>query len=388
MWLWMVALVALAGVALALWLYAERRADAQYGPHAPNELIVKFVEGTNEVRMDELHGLAKCRRVGGCEELGTHIVRSKRKMRHMLRAYVKLAEIEYAEPNYTFKSFAMPNDPYFSNYQYGPQRIQAPEAWDITAGAAEVRIAVIDTGVQLNHPDLAGKLTNGYDFVDGDSQPEDRNGHGTHVAGIAAAVTNNGGGIAGVAPLVSIIPVRVLGDDGNGSLSAVADGIVYAANQGAQVVNLSLGSPYSSLTLQNAVQYAWSRGSVIVAAAGNDGSSVPSYPANDANVLAVASTNETDVKSSFSNYGTWVEVAAPGEDILSTYTGSYYAYLSGTSMAAPHVAGVAALLASQGRSRDQIRAAIIGTAEPIRGTGTYWKYGRVSALRAVQSPYS
>lgn len=247
-----------------------------------------------------------------------------------------------------------------------------------------MRVAILDTGVQLNHPDLRGKVLQGYDFVNRDYSPNDGNGHGTHVAGIAAAVTNNYTGMAGIAPRASILPVRVLGNDGSGSLQDVANGIVYAANQGAQVINLSLGSPASSSTLQNAIQYAWNRGAVIVAAAGNDNSRTPNYPANYPNVIAVASTDRYDSRSSFSNYGSWVEVAAPGQSILSTYPGSCYAYLSGTSMAAPHVAGLAALLAAQGRTQTQIRDAILDTTDPIAGTGVFWVYGRINAARAVR----
>jgi thermitase len=149
------------------------------------------------------------------------------------------------------------------------------------------------------------------------------------------------------------------------------------------VINLSLGAPVSAYSLQAAVQYAWQRGAVIVAAAGNDGINQPNYPANYPNVIAVASTNAQDVKSAFSNYGTWIEVAAPGEDILSTYPRDWYAYLDGTSMAAPHVAGLAALLVAQGRTNAQTRSLILETADPIPGTGRFWVYGRVNAARAA-----
>lgn len=382
---WWIGLLFAAACFWALYWYWERREDAKWHDHVPNQLIVRFRDGVTEAQMEEIHRKAKCELIGSDQELGIYHVSSKHKMRRIWRHYQDLEEIEYAEPNYRFKAFASANDPFFASYQYGPQRIMAPAAWDVTQGSPAVKIAVVDTGVQLDHPDLQGKIIPGYDYVSNDTNPVDGNGHGTHVAGIASAVTNNAYGMAGVCPLASILPVRVLDESGSGDLLNVARGIIYAATQGAHVINLSLGSPAPSATLQSAIDYAWSRGCVIVAAAGNAGSSVPNYPANYPNVISVASTNASDVKSGFSNYGRWVDVTAPGENILSTYLGSYYAYLSGTSMAAPHVAGVAALLAAQGRTNAQIQNIIQTSSDPIPGTGTYWLYGRVNADRAVRS---
>jgi thermitase len=382
--MWLLVTTVVIAVGILVYGMLERKAESRFHAHIPNELVVKFVEGLSADEMKAIHGKAKCEVIESNGEMGFYRIRSTRKMRQMYNHYNGLSEIEYAEPNYTFKASYTPNDLYYS-YQYGPQMMQTPSAWEVTQSTAAVKIAILDTGVQLKHPDLAAKLVNGRDFVDGNLSPNDRNGHGTHVAGIAGAVTNNAAGIAGVAPLASIMPVRVLGDDGSGSLIQIANGIIYAVNQGAQVINLSLGSEAGARTLQNAIQYAWDRGSVIVAAAGNDNSSVPNYPAYYPNVIAVASTSPADTKSSFSNYGSWVEVAAPGDTILSTYPGSRYAYLSGTSMASPHVAGLAALLAAQGRSNSQIRAIILRTADPVQGTGEYWQYGRVNAARAVSS---
>ncbi|WP_400164518.1 S8 family peptidase [Brevibacillus sp. TJ4] len=382
---WISLFVAGAVIAGLLYRYWDRRQDQKWPAHTANQLIVRFKDGLSAEQMNEIHRKAKCELVDSEPELGIYRVSSRRKMRKILKHYQGLSEIEFAEPNYQFKAFAVPNDPYFSLYQYGPQRIAAPAAWDVTQGSPEVTVAVVDTGVQLDHPDLRAKIVPGYDFVSNDTSPADGNGHGTHVAGIAAAVTNNRIGIAGVCPLASIMPIRVLDNSGSGDLMNVARGIVYAAQQGAQVINLSLGAPASSSTLQSAVQYAWSRGAVIVAAAGNDGSATPNYPANFANVIAVASTNENDTKSGFSNYGLWVDVAAPGDQVLSTYPRNYYSYLSGTSMAAPHVAGVAALLAAQGKTNEEIVDAILSTCDPVPGTGRYWVHGRVNAERAVRT---
>lgn len=226
-------------------------------------------------------------------------------MHRMLKHYKDHELIEHAEPNYLVEASFTPNDPFFP-YQYNLSKINAPTAWDITQSNSSVKIAIIDTGVQLNHPELASKLLPGYDYVDYDNIPEDGNGHGTHVAGIAASVTNNGVGIAGVAPLASIVPLRVLDNNGQGTVGNVGNGLVYAANNGVQVVNLSLGGPMGDAFLQAAVQYAWDRGAVIIAAAGNDNTSFPIVPASYPNVIAVASTNTSDLKSNFSNYGSWL----------------------------------------------------------------------------------
>ncbi len=204
--------------------------------------------------------------------------------------------------------------------------------------------------MQYDHPDLAGKVIRG-DHVDNDWDPYDGNGHGTHTAGIAAAVTNNARGIAGMAPEATIYAVRVLDESGSGTLQNVANGIIHAADNGADVINLSLGSPNDSITLKEAVDYAWNKGVVVVAAAGNDGSAQPTYPAYYSDAIAVAATDSDESKASFSNYGNWVDVAAPGVNIYSTYTDGGYASLSGTSMATPHVAGLAGLLDAQGRQR-------------------------------------
>lgn len=368
--------------------YLDKRADSKFHPHAPNELIIKFVEGTSQDEMNALYKKTKCTVIDYYEDLGFYRITSKRKMRKMLKTYSKHKLIESAEPNHVYKALYTPNDPFFPGYQYAPQKVLAPAAWDISQSSPAIRIAIVDTGVQPDHPELAGKLLPGYDYVDWDPNTSDGNGHGTHVAGIAAASTNNGVGIAGMAPLASIIPIRSLDNSGNGLLSSVANGIVYAANNGAHVVNLSLGSPANDSFLQAAVQYAWDRGAVVIAAAGNDNTTTPMYPAYLPGVVAVASTNASDVKSAFSNYGAWVDVAAPGDQILSTYLGSSFAYLSGTSMATPLVSGLAALLAAQGRSNTNVRDCIVFTCDPIAGTGTFWAHGRINALRAVQQPVS
>ncbi|OVE34508.1 alkaline serine protease [Priestia aryabhattai] len=348
-----------------------------------SRIIVKFKDNVCYEKQAVIHRKNKCTLLYQNKDLDFQVLRSKKKIDKLLKRYSELDEVEYAEPDYTLSASYTPNDPFFP-YQYGPQKVQAPDAWDVTTSNGNIKIAIVDTGIQLNHPELSIKLWPGYNFVEGNLVPNDGNGHGTHVAGIAAALTENGLGIAGMAPSASLIPVRALDNSGNGLLSNIANAITYSTNAGAKVINLSLGSSQSSITLENAVNYAWNQGVVVIAAAGNEASSTPTYPAAYQNVIAVASTDNNDQKSDFSNFGTWVDVSAPGSTILSTYIGSYYAYLSGTSMAAPHVAGLAALLAAQGQTNLQIRNTIQSTCDVIPGTGVYWTYGRINANRAVR----
>jgi thermitase len=353
--------------------------------YTENQMIVKFKDGITQEVIERIHTNNKCTMLEQNGDLGFQLLESKYTTSKMIKLYNKLDEVEYVEPNYKVEAFLTPNDTFYS-YQYGPQRISVPSAWDVTTSNSSITIAVVDTGVQANHPDLVNKLLPGYNFVARNTNVTDGNGHGTHVAGIAAASTNNNLGVAGIAPSARILPIKALDDTGNGALTNIANAIIYAANQGAEVINLSLGTTQDSTTLRNAIDYAISRGSVVVAASGNNGANILTYPAVYQNVIAVASTDENDLRSSFSNYGTWVDVAAPGSNILSTYPNSYYSYLSGTSMACPHVAGLAALLAAQGRSNVQIRSIIQNTSDPVPGTGTFWVYGRVNADRAVRQP--
>ncbi len=301
-----------------------------------------------------------------------------------VKAFEALDAVTFAEPNVTLHASYIPDDPAYHSLQYAPQKVGAEEAWDVTLSDPSVKIAVIDTGVDYNHPDLDGKVLQGYDFVDDDNDAIDENEHGTHVAGIAAANTDNGEGITGMAPKASILPVRVLDADGSGTLDDVAQGIRYAADQGAQVINLSLGGKIGSKTLEAAVNYAWEQGSVVVAAAGNESTPLPSYPAYYENAIAVAATDENDAIAYFSNYGLWVDIAAPGVDIHSTIPNGGYASYSGTSMASPLVAGVAGLLAAQGKSAEQIRTALEETADEVTGTCILFQNGRLNAANAVK----
>ena len=265
--------------------------------------------------------------------------------------------------------------------------IDAPEAWAISTGSPAVKVAVIDTGIDYTHPDLAANYAGGYDFVNLDADPMDDHGHGTHVSGTIAAAMNNptgdpaaAEGVVGVAPNARILAYKVCAADGTCTDFAIQQAIAQAIADGAKVINMSLGSPDASQSFAQSVQDAWNAGLVIVAAAGNDGVDTKlSYPAAFDNVISVAAFDEDDRRASFSNFGSWVDISAPGNVVLSTYPMSScvpttepgntgcYTWLSGTSMASPHVAGAAALVWSRGdvTSNKQVVDILLRSADPV-----------------------
>ena len=306
--------------------------------------------------------------------------------------------IRYIEPNRRFHAVFTPNDPYWS-YQWGPQKIEVDWAWNTTTGNRSILVAVIDTGIDYTHPDLADKyVALGYDWINGDSDPLDDNGHGTHCAGIIAAVINNALGIAGIAN-VTIMAEKGLDAYGYGTEDALANAIIHAVDQGADILSNSWGDYFDSYLIHDAVQYAYENGVLIIAAAGNDAQSNKLYPAAYDEVIAVTATDSFDNPAYFTNFGDWVEVAAPGVNIYSTMPTYYvtlndYGYsmnydnMSGTSMACPHVAGVAALIWSQfpKATRDWVRAQLRFTANDLGDPGfdDYYGYGRINARNAVE----
>ena len=364
-------------------------------PQQPaGEIIVRYRSGVSPGQMIIFglsHGTANLKTVGDIKIQEVEITDGS-SVNEKLNELKKDPSIEYAEPNYKRQAqITTPNDTYYSGYQWNMPIIRANYVWDITRGSNSTVIAIIDTGVSLTHPDLSSKIIAGYDFVDNDSNPMDEQGHGTHVAGIAAAITNNGVGVAGVNWNARIMPVRVLDENGSGWDSDIAEGIIWAADNGADVINMSLGGPTSyPYTLQSAVDYAYSHGVVVVAAVGNSPNGIPIYPASCSHVIGVGATNSSDQRASFSNYGTFVDVTAPGETIASTYWSggaNVYAQASGTSMATPHVAGLAALLAGQYPTFTpaQIEGAIENTAFDLGASGydIYYGYGRIDAYKAI-----
>ena len=278
---------------------------------------------------------------------------------------------------------AQVNDP-LAPQQYSLTRMNVPAAWDVARGDG-ITVAIVDTGADFTHPDLAGKfVSRGMDFVTGHPDAADDHGHGTHTAGIAAAATANGVGVAGVGFNARLLPVKALAASGSGSHASIASAIAWAADNGARVINLSLGSPSSSTTLETAINYAWNKGSLLTCAAGNDSTDTPSYPAAYPHCLSVVATDAADLLARFSNYGPTVDVAAPGVTVLSTVRGGGYEAWSGTSMAAPNAAGVAALVwsAHPTWTNAQVRAALETTADPI-GPANSFGHGRLNAGRAA-----
>ena len=275
---------------------------------------------------------------------------------------------------------------------YALQLLHAPLAWNVTTGAEEIVIALLDTGINADHPEFAGRVVPGYDFVNDDDDPDDDNGHGTHTAGIVAAAVNNGVGSAGICPTCRIMPVKVLNQINAGSWSTVAQGILYAVDHGAQVINLSLGATKGSHTLEAAIDYAVAHDVLVVAAAGNRGSDEPFYPAAYEAVLAVSATDARDQRWSLSNFGSYVDVAAPGHLIFSTSHQldnalGGYTYMSGTSMAAPLVAGLAGLVLSHNGalSADEVQTVLTSTAVDLGDSGwdSLYGAGRIDAARAL-----
>jgi len=315
--------------------------------------------------------------------------------------------VRFAEYDYVASPYLTPDDPYWEQQAY-LTNIQAPQAWDVITGSTDVVVAVVDSGVDVDHPDLASQIwhnpgemgvdaegndrrTNGIDddgngYVDdwqgwnvvaGNNDVQDGYGHGTRVAGVIAAAGNNGEGIAGVAWGVRIMPVKVLDDTGLGTYAQVAQGIIYAVDNGARIINLSIGGPFYSTLLEEAVNYALRRGAVVVAAVGNEGDGTVNYPAAYSGVLGVGATDAQDVRAAFSNVGEVVDLVAPGVDVYVSTLGGGYAQAGGTSLAAAHVSGAAALLASLPRfdTGAAIQEALLATAADLGAPGRDDEYG-------------
>jgi thermitase len=366
-------------------------------------ILVRFKANPSADVLAQLNTAFGARMVGTIAGIGvSHVQAPPEQAMNLLMQLRNRRDVEFAEFDSTMEVFSQPDDPYFSTAyttfkygtisQWGPQAVSAPAAWDTTVGDRSIIIAIVDTGV--DDPDLASKIVGEYSYV-GKSAKDDF-GHGTHVAGIAAAATNNDVGIAGMCPNCGILSVKVLNSQGSGYMSDVAAGITYAASHGARVISLSLGGSSQSETMRAALAYAVANNALPVCAAGNSNSSAAPEPAYWYDCLSVIATDQNGARASFSNYGTVDDVAAPGVAILSTMptysvTLNSYGYLknydalSGTSMATPAVAGIAGLILSQNHNLTPLQ--VKGIIEATAGDGASWLpglgFGIVNAAKAV-----
>jgi thermitase len=377
-----------------------------------NQLIVGFRHNVPRSKCMKIHKQMGTTIVDEIKEMNAYVVNVPiGQIKSCVSNYSSCKYVRYVEQNNTVKVdpitikkqkqnkntratiTAIPNDP-FLNRQWGLSKVNASEAW----GRARISslfatIAILDTGIDQNHADLSRKIILNKNFSNSPTI-DDRYGHGTHVAGIAAAITNNRTGVAGLSyNSARLMNIKVLGDSGFGTLSGVAKGIIFAANQGAHVINLSLGSSGTSSVLGEAVAYARNKGAVLVAAAGNSGTNQRSYPAAYRPVISVAATDRNDRKASFSNFGAaWVDLAAPGVAILSTLPNhpnvigiENYGFLSGTSMSTPFVSALAALIKATYRilNNRQIASIIQRSTAKVPGYGKLYQFGRINAFRAL-----
>jgi thermitase len=397
---------------------------ANLPPYAPDEVLVAFQPG---VRAETVAQAVGARVQSQIQGLGVHVLKVPQgAVEATLRSLERNPLVEFAEPNGMVYAFLTdPNDPYDNtgapncymgsdfnwHCQWAWGVLQAYQAWDTWRGSPTVKVAVVDTGIDIAfasglpnntpHEDLGAACGNSYtvvSWVRGESGIDD-NGHGTHIAGIVGACTDNAKGTAGANWYVHLIGEKVLAWYGGGTWSQVASGIRDAADRGARVINLSLGGSSGSRTLERAVNYAWNRGAVLACAAGNSGNTARSYPAYYTNCIAVAATDPGDNRASWSTYGSWVEVAAPGVDILSTVQDQFewcylcwgegyfegYDALSGTSMATSFVSALAALLWAEGECTTNtcVRNRIENNTDPVNGS--FVTKGRINFLKALSA---
>lgn len=401
---------------------ADRFLEKSFDVDATNDfssLIVKYKEGrvaTREAMANRLSqfGEVRFRKLRKANNFSIlKFDRAKHSWRDLRSRIAADPDIEYVEPNYIMRAFAAPNDPHYQ-YQWNMQQLRIPEVWDITMGRPEVKVAVIDSGVAYDLDDFSTTrfdLANDRDFVDNDNDAYDQNSHGTHCAGTIAQSSMNNNGTVGMAPGVTILPLRVMGPSGVGVLTDIVDAVIYAADHGAHIITLSLGGGGYTNTMSNALRYAYEKGVTIFAASGNDGSGSVSYPAAyDDYVIAVGAVRYDKQKASYSQYGNSLDIVAPGGDmnvdqngdgygdgILQQTIAGYsffrtdytpvYAFYQGTSMASPHAAALGALLKSYkfDATPAEIRAAIQNTADDLgnRGRDNAYGHGLINPIAAL-----
>lgn len=396
----------------------------------PDEIIVKFKEGIKQQKTNDILSKHSTIIKSSNPQAGFVLVKALNKgisIWEMVQKFRNHEEVEYAEPNYLVHSCLSPDDPLYPQlwglHNLGQTTglpgadIDAPEAWDVQTGAPSIIVAVIDTGIDYNHEDLSSNIwinpgeipgngmdddgngfiddVRGWDFVNGDNDPMDDNSHGTHCAGTIAATGNNGTGVVGVNWSARIMPVKFLDAATSGTTTNAILAIQYATQMGAGIMSNSWGGSGYSQALKDAIAAAHEAGIVFVAAAGNIGANndlMPHYPSSYEipNIIAVAATDYNDELALFSNYGlNSVELGAPGVLILSTVLDNNYTYKSGTSMATPYVAGVAALLATEdpGLTNEEIKAGILNSVDLMPSLmGKTVSEGRLNAYSALIGP--
>jgi subtilisin family serine protease len=362
--------------------------SAQAPDHVPGRLIVQVHRDADPDMVNETLGLHGAALHHAISQIRTKVINvPEAAIERIEKSLARSGLFTVVERDYIATSAATPNDPDFAS-EWHLSKIQAAAAWDLTRGAG-ITVAVLDSGVDPTHPDLISKLVPGWNFVNSNSDTHDVLGHGTAVAGTIAAATNNSTGVAGVAWSSPIMPLVVLNSSNYANYSDVANAITYAADHGVRIINISLGGSSASATLQNAVDYAWSKGAVVFAAASNNGNSTLYYPAACNNVVAVSATTQTDTLTSFSNYGSWITLSAPGDVILTTVNGGGYGSWYGTSFASPVAAGVGALVLSKNPSLSpsSLVSILKQTADDLGSPGfdQYFGWGRVNAYKAVSA---
>ena len=367
-------------------------------PYAPDTLLVAFDAGVPSLVRNAVHAAngANVRHNLGFQDVD--VVTLPRGVDPLVAAGLYAADplVDFAEPNYVFTATGVPNDPSFST-MYGLDKIDAPEGWDSAYGpgvfpsTGGIRVGIVDTGIDKGHADVGAKVKacaqaiTSFGILQSGSCSDDH-GHGTHVAGTIAALTNNGTGVAGVAPNADLAVCKALNVAGSGFATDIIKCINWLRTTGgARIVSMSIGSTGSTTAYDRELAAAAAAGVLLVAAAGNDGNSTMNYPAGHKDVVSVAATDRNDARASFSNCNADVEVAAPGVDILSTVPGGY-GTMSGTSMATPHVSGVAAVLMWQkGLSASAVRSLLSSSADDLgpAGRDTCFGAGRVNLGRAA-----
>lgn len=395
---------------------------AASAPRYANRVVVKYRSGASQSAVRSFHqrfALSAVREVSSLR-MGVLGLPAGASAESTLARMQANPAVEFVEPDYVFnvprrvtRTAARPaarsairklagvglGEPLWNDPQWGLTKIGMPAIWGVNGGSPAVTVAVIDTGVDPGHPDLAGTIVPGTSVLAGSVGPDDDHGHGTHVAGVIAASVADRKGVAGVAPNCRIMPVKVLNGEGKGDTGDIVAGLIWAVDHGARVVNMSLGGAGGSRALSAAIEYARSKDVLVVAAMGNAGENSQEYPAGYPGVMAVGATDRDDQVADFSNYGSWISVSAPGVDILSTLPRNPVGVtrlegketmqdvMDGTSMASPFVAGLAALVRSANPTLTaaEVKARIERSCDDLgpRGFDEKYGWGRINAVRAL-----